>query len=285
MSKTVLAHLQFWVVGLAAGCSLVVAAPEEIVSNDFVMREWHEADGLPSDQISRVSQDDAGFLWMVTTAGVARFDGSHFEKYQPNAAANARIRVLAWTPLFGVVAALPAGGLAVMEQGAFVAWHPEDFRNRRIQTMFVEPSGVLWLACDDGTVLRQDKETLRAFGPKDGLPPSRARTFATDGRGQVWISAEGSIMHYVGGAWISLAEDFHGSELRLASSAHAGPWVITQDRVLRVQDLQCVEVAVLPAQQGAHYVQAALEDHNGALWMGTRSQGLHIVVLTTRSWT
>lgn len=38
-------------------------------------------DGLPSNYVYRVVQDDKGFLWVATDAGIARFDGKHFQVF------------------------------------------------------------------------------------------------------------------------------------------------------------------------------------------------------------
>lgn len=38
-------------------------------------------DGLPSNNVYRVLEDDKGFLWIATDAGVARFDGKNFQRY------------------------------------------------------------------------------------------------------------------------------------------------------------------------------------------------------------
>ena len=38
-------------------------------------------EGLPSMQIYDISQDQKGFIWLATAAGVSRFDGQFFRNY------------------------------------------------------------------------------------------------------------------------------------------------------------------------------------------------------------
>jgi ligand-binding sensor domain-containing protein len=38
-------------------------------------------DGLPSNMVYRCLEDDEGFLWIATDAGIARFDGKHFQVF------------------------------------------------------------------------------------------------------------------------------------------------------------------------------------------------------------
>ena len=41
-------------------------------------------DGLPSSYVYRTLEDDKGFLWVATNAGVARFDGKYFQVFTTN---------------------------------------------------------------------------------------------------------------------------------------------------------------------------------------------------------
>jgi hypothetical protein len=53
---------------------LISVAQKQYTS--FTMR-----DGLPSNLIYRCMEDDKGFLWMATDAGIARFDGKNFQVF------------------------------------------------------------------------------------------------------------------------------------------------------------------------------------------------------------
>ena len=43
---------------------------------------WTTKDGAPSD-IFAIAQTEDGYLWLGTTTGLVRFDGIHFENYEP----------------------------------------------------------------------------------------------------------------------------------------------------------------------------------------------------------
>lgn len=49
--------------------------------NPFI-QHYTTADGLPSNTVYYVFQDSRHFIWFATDAGVARYDGSHFDYYQ-----------------------------------------------------------------------------------------------------------------------------------------------------------------------------------------------------------
>lgn len=49
--------------------------------NPFI-QHFTTADGLPSNTVYYVFQDSRNFIWFATDAGVARYDGSHFDYFQ-----------------------------------------------------------------------------------------------------------------------------------------------------------------------------------------------------------
>ena len=45
-------------------------------------RQFTVADGLPSNRINAIAQDRAGYLWIATSDGLARFDGVAFRVWR-----------------------------------------------------------------------------------------------------------------------------------------------------------------------------------------------------------
>src|SRR5687768_11984598 len=48
---------------------------------DYAVRHFSVADGMPSGTVINIFQDSRGFLWLSTLAGLSRFDGKHFVNY------------------------------------------------------------------------------------------------------------------------------------------------------------------------------------------------------------
>lgn len=57
-------------------CSVLPAAAQDPLHRRITMQ-----DGLPSNTAYRCMQDNAGFLWISTDAGVMRFDGRHLDRF------------------------------------------------------------------------------------------------------------------------------------------------------------------------------------------------------------
>lgn len=59
----------------------VRAAPplvERWLTDDYSVRVWGAADGLPAERITSLAESRDGYLWVGTAAGLARFDGMRF---------------------------------------------------------------------------------------------------------------------------------------------------------------------------------------------------------------
>ena len=46
--------------------------------SEFARTIWHVQEGLPENTVQAMQQTAAGYLWIGTTGGAVRFDGSHF---------------------------------------------------------------------------------------------------------------------------------------------------------------------------------------------------------------
>jgi len=53
-------------------------------SQDVSYRQYSSLDGLSSSHVNDLLQDDWGFIWIATNAGLNKFDGYHFTHYDIN---------------------------------------------------------------------------------------------------------------------------------------------------------------------------------------------------------
>lgn len=265
--------------GLLAILFGAVLHAETLVSPSFVVREWHREDGLPAEVVSEVSQDRDGYLWFAAGGELVRFDGRNF-KVQPSIPGG-----------FGQLLAMqqdkddwwlaPRSGNLFRWRAGVVTPQPlpAPYTGRPITNAFLAPDRSEWIVLRDQIILHRSGEQLEVFDSSHGFEVGRVTRFASDQHGRTWICSGTFLGRYEAGkitptTTLPLPE----SELRLASSRRGGPWVITEDRVLKLDsDDQPETVAPLTRLISAHYVTAACEDRSGALWLGTRSQGVHRV--------
>ena len=59
-------------------CSQTISAQQLQASRQYLSTE----DGLCSNAVSMITQDDLGFIWLATWNGLARYDGYEFYNYK-----------------------------------------------------------------------------------------------------------------------------------------------------------------------------------------------------------
>jgi signal transduction histidine kinase/ligand-binding sensor domain-containing protein len=273
-------------IGLAAAC----LNASDNAPTEWSLRDWHEAAGLPADETASVMLDEHGYLWVTTSSGLARFDGTTFEKFKMPAGVLTRGTIYAKAGTGGELNGLIAlasvatdsegaplangNGFYVGKNGAFDFVTEPKLTGKIVRSVFSEEEGILWLGCEDGTLLCRHGSEATVYTAPVGIAGKKIPGFATDGDKHTWVVIGNFLARVEGARLAPVSIDREEPELRIASSRTGGPWVFTRTAVLKWTDGKLEEIAKLPELLGAHFIQTALEDRSGHLWIGTRSQGL-----------
>lgn len=151
---------------------------------------WLVKDGAPPD-VSSMAQTPDGWIWLASSAGLFRFDGVSFSRYQPppglNLPGNIRnIGVLddgtLWiAPQFGKLYFLKGNALQVFGDVSNV---PAD----SVQDVVRDREGRTWLGSGMGLrQLSRDGKSWREVGAELGLPGMPALRLLLDRRGALWV--------------------------------------------------------------------------------------------------
>lgn len=134
-----------WLVAgwLAAGNVSTVPA----LAQQVPFRNYTVLDGLPTDVVRSVIQDTAGFLWLGTEGGAARFDGTEFATFDRS-------------------------------DGLSSNW---------INQMVVDHDGGLWFASSEGGVTHLVADRFERFPPDSSGNPAGAISLHCDRHGRVWV--------------------------------------------------------------------------------------------------
>ena len=52
-------------------------------AQNYSFVKYSNNEGLPQSQVTAISQDSSGYLWIGTLGGLSRFDGTIFKNYTP----------------------------------------------------------------------------------------------------------------------------------------------------------------------------------------------------------
>ena len=113
----------------------------------YQLRSWGIVEGLPGNHVSAVAQDNDGFLWLATMAGLVRFDGVDFRVYNER---NGQ---------------LPTG---------------------RFNAVDVGPSGRLWIGSEQGHLILREHGRFRVVEPPR-YPGIHVSSIAEAAHGSVWF--------------------------------------------------------------------------------------------------
>ena len=113
---------------------------------------WSAKEGVIGEVLA-IAQTKDGFIWIGTTGGLLRFDGSVLERYTP-------------------------------EAGSYPGpcW---------VSALLATPDGGLWVGYLAGGASFLDHGRITNYGEREGMPPGRIRSFARDNDGIIWASAAG----------------------------------------------------------------------------------------------
>ena len=68
-------------VGLVPSVAAKVGIKQSLIYENAYYSSLARADGLSHDSVTAITQDDRGFIWLGTQAGLNRFDGHEFKVY------------------------------------------------------------------------------------------------------------------------------------------------------------------------------------------------------------
>lgn len=125
-------------------------------------RAWTVRDGAPANTLAFAQSAD-GFLWMGGMTGLYRFDGAHFERFEP-----------------------PDG---------------QAMPSMSVAYLHALPDGSLWIGYTLGGVSVLAGGRLTNFGEREGLPLGTITGFARDSTGVMWVSTTTGIARLVDGTW------------------------------------------------------------------------------------
>ncbi|MCU6456106.1 diguanylate cyclase [Sphingomonas sp. A2-49] len=170
-------------------------------------------DAIPDAGLPRaVAQDRAGFIWLATDAGLARWDGTGFKTYttDPAPAAGALPELLV-----NLLFADRAGTLWLGMSAEGLLWHdPASERFRRppnrtaldhahVQSVADDGAGGLWVGSDTGLAhVRAGDRRVALVAPdaRNGVPPGAIQAVLADPAGSVWIAAGARLLRRPAGS-------------------------------------------------------------------------------------
>ncbi len=152
---------------LVLACSLSLA--HSTGTSEYRFDSWTVEHGLPSNWTLGIQQTPEGFLWLITSGGLLRFDGLQLKVFDR-----------ANTP--------------ELKSTNFAAFG-----------LLVDHEGALWAATWQGGVIRYFHGTFTAYTVNEGLPNNHVVRIDEDSSGTIWIFTQPGLSTWRNGKITKLA--------------------------------------------------------------------------------
>ncbi|MCX7564179.1 ATP-binding protein [Xanthomonadaceae bacterium XH05] len=272
---------------LAPAASFAIKLPEAPL---FVAMT--NADGLPSTYVNALAEDSAGYLWIGTQDGLARYDGVAFTVYQHamNDATTLQanpVQVLHVDRQDRIWIGTEGGGLNLLDvdRRGFRRYSPEvDARIvlNDVWAIASQPDGVIWFGGYNGGLHRLDTRTdaVEVFRADPeagvGLPSDHIIAILPLPDGRVIVGTSAGLAVWRDGAFEPVPPFLHpkpGMVLSLFPAPDGSIWVGTQAGLERWVDGHFEAVFEDEATQAlmSSGVNRIIRDRHGGHWIGTHS--------------
>lgn len=263
-------YLAVFLLILAPNC--LAAWPAE----DYSTRIWRSDEGLPHNLVRSLAQTADGYLWIGTFAGLARFDGVHFETFDSRntpALKNPNVSALLtdhedtlWIGTYG-------NGLIRLKGGKFSHIGPEDgLVGDEIMTLLEAADGTIWIGTTAG-VSHWSNGKFTNYTIKDGLTSEIVRCILQDHKGDIWIATGFGLNRIRGHIMDSFTVTNglpHKSVRGLMEDKDGRLW-IGSDVGLLCYDGKHFRLYNAADGLPDGFIQTICQDAHGTLWAGTYS--------------
>jgi ligand-binding sensor domain-containing protein len=244
-------------------------------------------DGLPGNEVFAMLQDRKGIIWVGTASGLSRFDGKTFNDISPSK--------------FGVYSMLEdktgrlwfstTNGVYWYDGKAFTLFlddqnliNKNDLKLGRVNRMLEDKQGNIWFTTTWEGVCRYDGKSLVNFKPKD---EDYFWALLEDRKGKIGVGGRSrGIFRYDGETFtnamqngildscivLSIIEDKRGTLWFGSSSGDVSKW--ETEGGIWTYDGTSFKNFLNTDGLTHNSVWSLLEDHTGAIWIGTRNTGL-----------
>jgi ligand-binding sensor domain-containing protein/signal transduction histidine kinase len=270
IARSLSAGLAFLLISLPGFAEKPKAPPAQF---EYTRMLWRVSDGLPEDTIQALAESSEGRLWIGTTGGLARFDGSRIEVQGPAQPISANsIFCLTFSKDGSLWAGTEGGGLLRLNgKGLKVYANREGLTDGFVRSVYEDDRSRLWVGTDDGLFVLEG-ERLRRVDQGPSLAPLAVHSITEDREHRIWaggsrliaINPDGTAQEFV------LPGAYSQNRVkRILQTRDGTVWVGTVGGLESFQHDRFHVVAGIHAT-----VRSLLQTRDGTLWIGTIGNGV-----------
>lgn len=258
--------------------------------DQYAFQSWTYRNGLPSSTVFALTQDANGYLWLGTSIGLVRFDGTQFVLTNLGTRTPTRqsgVRSVLVASDKSIWVGFRGQGVARVLNGAATLYDARDGAPRGSTTLLLEDSRkAVWAGSNRGLAVFRTGRWHPVAMPADD---DEITSLFEDRRGRLWVATPRHL--FVRASEQSPFVPVAGPQeiTAIVEDNDGGLWVAAADALLtRIREsagpgsppAPDIRLASPPSQTGR--VTSALRDAHGNLWLGTARGGLFRVTDPSR---
>jgi ligand-binding sensor domain-containing protein/signal transduction histidine kinase len=253
------------------------AAPPDAPA--YSRRLWRSIDGLPEDFAQSLAQTPDGYLWIGTSGGLVRFDGTSFvvfNRENVSAFLDDSVYSMLVTKDGTLWAGTEGGGLIRYKDGEFhVFGHAEGLTNSFVRVIYQDNSGHLWVGTDSG-LFRLQNDSLTRMDGHGGAPRMSVHAICEDRAGRLLVGGRGLlILRGMEVTYYTSDESLADNSIRtLRQTADGALWIGTISGLRKLYQGINGDPFITPKILSGVNISVLLESRRGELWIGAYGQGL-----------
>jgi signal transduction histidine kinase/ligand-binding sensor domain-containing protein len=194
--------------------SAALAVDPDVRLADLHRREWTRLQGAPADMTDLMLAAD-GMLWLAGNAGVYRFDGVRFHRFEPasgEALDGASINASAADRDGSLWLMRTTGELLHLRGNTVRSWERDKAVQSGVPTdLEIDGEGRVWAITKSGLSVLTDG-TWRSVGEADGVSGGNVDSIEIADDGRIWVLSAGGIF----------SSDFHKIKFKLEEALTPG---------------------------------------------------------------
>ncbi|KPC54397.1 sensor histidine kinase [Amantichitinum ursilacus] len=262
---------------------LLCAAPGHAAAYTPTLRDyqhdmWTANDGMPAD-IWSLAEDNQGWLWIASMAGLYRFDGIHVQPFQP-APGEALL-----SEKIGALSALPNGDLWI----CYAQGHALSLLRNGHLLHYTEQNGYhggacalgitgdldnnLWVAGSDG-LMRFSAGRWTRLGPAQGFGSGLPEGLNLDRQGRLWVTTAQRVYLYQRAQQRFIDAGPHSNQHTVMQAPDGQIWLWGPGGTSALPGPLGHAEGPVPARPPINNSDGALFDHQGNLWQALCPPGV-----------
>ncbi len=277
--KNLGAVIVFVLIYLQAFFAVAVEKPLEL----YKQTVYTSLEGLPQNSIFSIVQTPDGFIWLATNAGIARFDGVHFDVFNRQntpgmISDNSEFLLVDRQGILWI--ATYQGGIMSYQNGIFENKYTQSdglvSNNVRVILESRYGSSSFWIGTVDGLNRLEQGKIFTV--PFPGTARShKVQALLEDSRGQLWVGTNEGLLVVTKNQdqYVMKHAGFESIEITaLVIDREDRLWVGTSGHGLISVQGDYRRVFTTENGLSSNLIETLYMDGEGALWIGTRDAGL-----------